>query len=31
MHWATQNTGLVSDSFNEAQVQPAQWGIFKVE
>jgi len=26
MHWATRDTGLVSDAYNEAQVKPAEWG-----
>ena len=30
MHWATRDTGLVSDAYNEAQVRPAQWGLIRV-
>jgi hypothetical protein len=29
MHWATRETGLVSDAYNEAQVRPAQWGLIR--
>jgi hypothetical protein len=29
MHWATRDTGLVSDAYNEAQVRPAQWGLIR--
>jgi hypothetical protein len=28
MHWATRNTGLISDSNYEARIQPDQWGTF---
>jgi len=31
MHWATRKTALVSDAFNEAQIQPDQWGTIRVE
>ena len=30
MHWATRDTGLVSDAYNEAQVKPAQWGRIRI-
>jgi hypothetical protein len=26
MHWATRDTGLVSDAYNETKVRPAEWG-----
>lgn len=31
LHWASKNTGIVSDSFTEVQIQPSFWGIIHFE